>query len=971
MVQNQIPVSENSISLLIDMGFSRTQAVEALQKFKNNQEEALSYLLDQGTESYDPELKEAINQSLQTNFMESNVVSKDDENLSKAIEDSLKETSWSSPSYTFEPLNPEQRQRTEGVPVGLKYIDHASAFNSLLQSYFMVPKITQEILQFRLSASLLYQLESGSEGTKMKTSIKLIEQLRQLFAHMIKSNKKYADPSGVLNALVDDSGNQMELGDQKNAGFFNMNFISKIEEGFKTKFLLERGNDNQEINVSEGRRKESVSLTEEQLPEGIISQLFYGRQVYFLKSQDSDVFNSPGTFGQILLDLKDKNLYRAWDCAFNRDIQEYKPNENAYTNAHQEIWIDKLPGLLFFQIQRVQAGSLTKNSDAFQFPNSIYTDRFLLKNKELSLSLRERMLNLKKRVVLLEQSIEKFKKFNSNDLRLDVMLQQVAVFLGNQLNLTEIMETDENTGKEADRVEIDSGMLPEISQSKCFFEELAGNVQGMINDMEIQLDRHKKEIEAIFDINELKQHRYQLHSILMHEGSVEGGHYYAFIYDPEYSIWRKYNDVNVTEVKEYEVMAEAIGGHGSNSAYGLIYIDSNLIPNFPKGRLRSYSLNTPNEIPQDHYKSLVPDDLRREIDEENKKAYDEVIEYKLSLIIKAIQDLYTVRQTTAYAQYQSYLNQKNTRQESMKHELINFAVYLKIRYEEQLSRYFILDICVKECNPDYRSLSELDKTEPLWAKLNGQFKSVCKDLPFRFELTQSEKEKLNKEKTTFFTNYCDALICVYILENLIQEKFFDAFHGIAFHLSLGNDATTEYQKIPVDANKILVLRLTSNIFYEIAKGNINEAFYWANHTAFMTSLFITNDDIHYIQVLRRIEAAHRAIRETGNMTEKNNEDFGNLIQNLKIGQCDPTFNFEDLPKELEELKIVINSIDPYSWIEGWRKEEVATKFIEAINKLAKSKISTWQKLHEKLIRQRSCVADGEFREIDNKLISEQ
>lgn len=41
----------------------------------------------------------------------------------------------------------------------------------------------------------------------------MITELKRLFSYMAKSNKKYADPTGVLKAIVDDFGNSIEIGD--------------------------------------------------------------------------------------------------------------------------------------------------------------------------------------------------------------------------------------------------------------------------------------------------------------------------------------------------------------------------------------------------------------------------------------------------------------------------------------------------------------------------------------------------------------------------------------------------------------------------------------------------------------------------------------------------------------------------------------------------------------------------------------
>lgn len=77
----------------------------------------------------------------------------------------------------------------------------------------------------------------------------------------------------------------------------------------------------------------------------------------------------------------------------------------------------------------------------------------------------------------------------------------------------------------------------------------------------------------IFAIPELQRHCYSLHSILVHDGHAEGGHYYAYILNHIDGKWRKYSDILITEVDEEEVFRNSIGGQRWTSAYYLIYTD--------------------------------------------------------------------------------------------------------------------------------------------------------------------------------------------------------------------------------------------------------------------------------------------------------------------------------------------------------------------------------------------------------------
>jgi ubiquitin carboxyl-terminal hydrolase 25/28 len=73
---------------------------------------------------------------------------------------------------------------------------------------------------------------------RLKASKKLIFEMKKLFASLTKSDKKYTDPSGVLHAIVDDFGNPIQIGEQKDIGEFNNNFLARIQEGLKADEIL-------------------------------------------------------------------------------------------------------------------------------------------------------------------------------------------------------------------------------------------------------------------------------------------------------------------------------------------------------------------------------------------------------------------------------------------------------------------------------------------------------------------------------------------------------------------------------------------------------------------------------------------------------------------------------------------------------------------------------------------------------------
>ena len=50
---------------------------------------------------------------------------------------------------------------------------------------------------------------------------------------MIASDRKYVDPTNVMTSIVDDYGNELPIGDQKDIGEFNLVFLSRIDEGLQ------------------------------------------------------------------------------------------------------------------------------------------------------------------------------------------------------------------------------------------------------------------------------------------------------------------------------------------------------------------------------------------------------------------------------------------------------------------------------------------------------------------------------------------------------------------------------------------------------------------------------------------------------------------------------------------------------------------------------------------------------------------
>ena len=59
----------------------------------------------------------------------------------------------------------------------------------------------------------------------VKSGMQLIKELQKLFTTMALGKNKYLNPSGVLNAVVDDHGDKVTIGEEKDISEYNTTLL--------------------------------------------------------------------------------------------------------------------------------------------------------------------------------------------------------------------------------------------------------------------------------------------------------------------------------------------------------------------------------------------------------------------------------------------------------------------------------------------------------------------------------------------------------------------------------------------------------------------------------------------------------------------------------------------------------------------------------------------------------------------------
>ena len=236
--------------------------------------------------------------------------------------------------------------------------------------YFMMPKFVDTIMSFENPQEetktgprkdgivedqkyiYIYIYITEYRDLRRERCIDLVIQLQKVFGFLIRSNRKYIDPTSLAKAIVDDNGKYIyiymyiyiiylgkaiEMGEQKDVGEFNMMLLTNLEEGLQCQGIppFQRApNPGEDLNLD---NQLSRSITERMSgnpcdleQEGVrgIKRDFFGMKKLFIEAQEEDSTlihrNREEGFGQIMLNPEAKDLYSGWESNIFIDIEGYE-----------------------------------------------------------------------------------------------------------------------------------------------------------------------------------------------------------------------------------------------------------------------------------------------------------------------------------------------------------------------------------------------------------------------------------------------------------------------------------------------------------------------------------------------------------------------------------------------------------------------------------------------------------------------
>ncbi|XP_029326686.1 ubiquitin carboxyl-terminal hydrolase 25 isoform X2 [Mus caroli] len=493
-----------------------------------------------------------------------------------------------------------------------------------------------------------------------------MRELRYLFALLVGTKRKYVDPSRAVEILKD--AFKSNDSQQQDVSEFTHKLLDWLEDAFQMKAEEE---------------------TDEEKPKNPMVELFYGRFLA-MGVLEGKKFENTEMFGQYPLQVNGfKDLHECLEAAMIEGEIESLHSDNSGKSG-QEHWFTELPPVLTFELSRFEfnqaLGRPEKIHNKLEFPQVLYLDRYMHRNREITRIKREEIKRLKDYLTVLQQRLERYLSYGSGPKRFPLVdvLQYALEFASSKpvctspvddidasssasgpLPSQSLPSTTEQQGPSASdlpssspasgaalplrsvihkpftqsRIPPDLPMHPAprhiTEEELCVLESCLHRwrteIENDTRDLQESISRIHRTIELMYSDKSMIQVPYRLHAVLVHEGQANAGHYWAYIFDHRESRWMKYNDIAVTKSSWEELVRDSFGGYRNASAYCLMYINDKA------------QFLIQEEFNKETGQALVgmetlPPDLRDFVEEDNQRFEKELEEWDTQLAQRALQE---------------------------------------------------------------------------------------------------------------------------------------------------------------------------------------------------------------------------------------------------------------------------------------------------------------------------------------------
>ncbi len=524
------------------------------------------------------------------------------------------------------------------------------------------------------------------------------------------------------------------------------------------------------------------------------------------------------------------------------------------------------------QLQRVVFDKATKKSrkslNPIEFYRTIYLDRFMYENKGVIDLGQGGLEKYKERIAKLREGLQKYLSFGEEKLDLRRALRSSIEFIRTQVK-EEATLVDVYEGADVIYDPRGIGVIKDAKETASALKHSLTAVEQQVETMEHTLKEYTAAVEKV---EAMKKYAYDLHTILMHSGGTDCGHYYAFIYDAGKKKWRKYNDEEVTEVSEDAVFKEAIGdGKSPATAYFLVYVAKGADVQ-EKSPSRDFALSASKLVHAgsreiiNYYTTLLPLELKREVCEDNMRLDYDIMEKKSGWNCSQALDLYQKR-------YNKLMQNKKTKG----YAEWNFIAYLE-EYKYPQYRYCLLDSIISELNEGCIRLDVLEETDQLYQALADTFMKQCPNAPASLRLQDTEQNSVETCEAVFRKLITDRKMQYYIILKLRSSDWVPAFDAIEYFM--GNNIFSEptAKKVMEDIVRLMTLHFMSLVSKNFMFKEWSKAIYALKLITKRCAMFLDTEDPHVLHAKRYLTYV---FKECGKLLEpKQLEEAQAELQNF-------------------------------------------------------------------------------------------
>ncbi|XP_036099303.1 ubiquitin carboxyl-terminal hydrolase 25 [Molossus molossus] len=549
--------------------------------------------------------------------------------------------------------NPYDRKRQDRAPVGLKNVGNTCWFSAVIQSLFNLLEFRRLVLNYKPPSNA--QDLPRNQKVEEHRNLPFMRELRYLFALLVGTKRKYVDPSRAVEILKD--AFKSNDSQQQDVSEFTHKLLDWLEDAFQMKAEEE---------------------TDEEKPKNPMVELFYGRFLA-VGVLEGKKFENTEMFGQYPLQVNGfRDLHECLEAAMIEGEIESLHAEGSGRSG-QEHWFTELPPVLTFELSRFEfnqaLGRPEKIHNKLEFPQVLYLDRYMHRNREITRIKREEIKRLKDCLTVLQQKLERYLSYGSGPKRFPLadILQYTMEFASSKpvcgspvdgLDATpppcgsappqaapSTAEQQAAPSSELPRTPpVPAGAVPsrsvihkpftqsrvppdlpmhpaprhiteeELSVLESCLHRWRTEIENDTRDLQERISKIHRKVERMYSDKSMIQVPYRLHAVLVHEGQASAGHYWAYIFDHHEHRWMKYNDIAVTKSSWEELVRDSFGGYRNASAYCLMYINDKA------------QFLIQEEFHKETGQALagmetLPPDLRAFVEEDNRRFQDELEEW--------------------------------------------------------------------------------------------------------------------------------------------------------------------------------------------------------------------------------------------------------------------------------------------------------------------------------------------------------